>query len=340
MIPIVFSLDVAYNHRMEYPMVKNNTANIDVILDQIHRRIEHDNVRDYIILLGDSVAYSGPGSSQQSIGPYLEQYYQEQGEVITVFNLAMPAMQVGDIYTMLLKLDQHNISTDRLIFNVIYAGFAERQPDPPIVFWLQDDLSRLDHTAFENIKPALEANQWTTEKNFPEKVNHLVTNNLTLFSYKDFIKADVIHRIDAFHGIKRDDSLGDNRPWYEKEGLKEALNTPAYQKGFSINAFDMSKTNPQICFLDKIARHQEGKKALVFLGPVNPELMEQVNLPEYQDNLQQIQHYFSNDDWQYIDFHGQIDENLFTDHVHLIAEGYQVLARELGENFVIGAKNR
>jgi lysophospholipase L1-like esterase len=92
----------------------------------------------------------------------------------------------------------------------------------------------------------------------------------------------------------------------------------------------------QIYFLNKIAAHQKGKQTLVFMAPVNPELLVQVKEPAYQENLHRAAQYFSAQELQYVDFHGQIDQRFFTDHVHLTGEGYQLLARKLTENFVTG----
>ncbi len=337
MIPHFVPQEIGYNDRMNYAMVKDNTGNIDIILDQIKHEIDRKGIRDYIVLLGDSVAYSGPGPASQSIGPAMEAYYRENGQRnIIVFNLAMPAMQVGDIYTMLLKLDEHGISSDHLIFNVIYAGFTKRVPDPPIVFWLQKDLKRLDPAAYQFAKPELIANQWLQEDRLPEKVNHAVTSRLAIFRYKDFVKTELISRYNRLRGIQIEDALGDNRPWREKEGLRELLQTEPYRKGYSTAAFDMTRKNPQVYFLNKIAVHQQGKQTLIFMAPVNPELMEQVKTPEYQENLNLAAQCFSALKLPYIDFHGQIDQSLFTDHVHLTSEGYDLLARKLAENFATG----
>ncbi|KJS19441.1 MAG: hypothetical protein VR72_18490 [Clostridiaceae bacterium BRH_c20a] len=145
----IVPLDMVYGYRMDYELVKNNIHNIDTILEQISKEVKNKDLKEYVIILGDSVAFSGPGDSQQSIGYYLEEINREKnGENATrFFNLSMPAMQVGDIYTMLLKLDKYGISTDNVILNITYAGFVKRDPDPPIVFWFRDNLKNMDQEA-------------------------------------------------------------------------------------------------------------------------------------------------------------------------------------------------
>ncbi len=79
-LPFLVPLGVAYHYRMNYAVVKDNTGNIEIILDQIERQIRSKQLHDYIIILGDSVAYSGPGPSSQSLGVYLEAYYRQKGK--------------------------------------------------------------------------------------------------------------------------------------------------------------------------------------------------------------------------------------------------------------------
>ncbi len=326
-LPYVLPLDVVYNYRMNYEVVKDNTSNIDLIIDQLSQAIKTSK-EDYVIILGDSVAFSGPGPATQSIGYYLAELgSKEQGvSAPRVYNLSMPAMQTGDIYTMLLKLEEQGIATDNLIFNVIYAGFVERNPDPPPVFWLKAELKRLDPDSYNDIYPALIANGYKEEEPVIAAIKKGLWDNIALLKYNDVLRLTVFQYLP---GLKeRVDALGDARPWYEKEGLAELLEGPEYQKGFNDKPLVMEQTNPQIYFLDKIMAHQKGKKTLVFIGGVNPELMaDQVNKPGYKSNLTAIDNYFNSQEVSYINFQGKIDNQYFTDHVHLTAEGYQRMAK-------------
>lgn len=328
----IIPLNMVYGYRMDYDLVKDNIHNIDTILEQIAKEIKQKDLEEYLIILGDSVAFSGPGDSRQSIGYYLEGIIREKSgkRPMGVFNLSMPAMQVGDIYTMLLKLDKYGISTDNLVFNVTYAGFVKRNPDPPCVFWLQDDLARLDQESFTFAKDNLNANDYSKDTlNFMTIFSDFLQDNiypkLSLFQYKDFIK-------NSIKNDKSSDALGDARVWSDKEGLRELLLQEEYQKGFSPEPFDMSSNNPQVYFLDKIIKYQEGKNTLVFLAATNEVLMkEEVNKEGYQENLQKVHTYFKNKDIEYLNLQGELDESLFSDHIHLTPQGYRELAEKLYE---------
>jgi hypothetical protein len=333
----IVPLDMVYGYRMDYDLVKDNIHNIDTVLEQISKEIKQKGLEDYIIILGDSVAFSGPGDSEQSIGFYLQSFFEKEygGKARRVFNLSMPAMQSGDIYTMLLKLDKHGISTENLIFNVTYAGFVKRNPDPPSVFWLKDDLKNLDRQSFEFVQENLTANDYSpSNSNYISYMRGFLKNDvlprLSLFQYKDFIK-------EALTDKKVSDALGDARVWSEKEGLRELLEGEEYQKGFSPEPFDMSVANPQVYFLDKILEHQFGKNTLVFLAATNEELMgEEVNKTGYRENLQRIDDYFQGKQVEFINLQGKIDESHFSDHIHLTAEGHRWLAERLYKRVASG----
>lgn len=332
-VPFIVPLQVVYEYRLNYELLKNKTANLDFVLDKIEQEIKNRGLHDYIIILGDSVAYSGPVPAQESIGADMEKYYKQDGKQMAVFNLAMPAMQVGDLYTMLLKLDEHGISSDKVILNIIYAGFAERKPDPAIVFWLGQDLARLDPASYQHTKPGLEAA--VPKENPALRLNRFLTDHLAIFRYRLLLKSVTFPWGMIGEGAAEP---ADQRPWYQKPGLKKALTAPDYQKGFSVKPFDMSSDNLQIYFLDKIMQHQQGKQTLVFLAAVNPELFEQVESPGYQENLQRVKQYFAGQDVAYLDFHGQIKQDLFSDHIHLTSQGYAIVAQRLEEVFHTGVK--
>ncbi len=342
-IPYLVPLDIVFRDRMDYSLVKDNLSNIDVILDQIDLQIKKDGLLNYIIILGDSIAYSGPGNAKQSVGYYMQEIVRESSPnySLRIFNLSMPAMQTGDIYTMLLKLDQHHISTDNIIINVEYSGFVSRQPDPPSVFWLKNDLKSLDNESFNRVLANLKANNYKDQIDLESRVHQLVWNNVEMYRYSAFLKKDIDNSYREMKGLSPlDDALGDARPWFEKEGLRQVLQQPEYQKGFSAQAFDMGINNPQIYFLDKIIAHQKNKHTLVFLASANSSLMsDEVMAPGYIYNLKQIDQYFAAQPVVYLNLQGKISSNLFSDHLHLTAVGYKQLAQLLWDNFEIGVKS-
>jgi len=342
-LPYLVPFSLIYNYRMDYNLVKDNLYNIDVILDQISMQINEENLQDYIIILGDSIAFSGPGNAGQSIGCYMQQLAQKStpSNPARIYNLAMPAMQTGDIYTMLLKLDEHHISTENVIINVEYKGFIKRQPGPPIVFWLKDELKSLDKESFNWASANLKANNYKEQFDIQTAVHRVLWDKVEIFRYSSFMKKGLINVGQQIRGAKPlDDSIGDARPWFEKEGLKEVLQRDEYQQEFSDQDFDMSINNPQIYFLEKIIDHQKNKQTLVFLAAANAKLMsDKVTAPGYVHNIQQIDNYFRNQPVRYLNVYGKIDSGLFSDHLHLTADGYRELAKMLWDNFEIGAKS-
>jgi len=188
----------------------------------------------------------------------------------------------------------------------------------------------LDQASYAFVQDNLDANDYSTgTSNFVSYLSSFLENSifpkLSIFQYKDFIK-------DAITSDNASDALGDARVWSEKEGLRELLNQEEYQKGFSPESFDMTQTNPQVYFLDKILQHQQGKNTLVFLAATNEVLMaEEVNQDGYRQNLQKIDDYFRKKDVIYLNLQGEIEEFSFSDHVHLTAQGYKKLAQRLYE---------
>ena len=136
-----------YNNRLNYDLVKDRPTNIEAVLNEIKTTIVNEKLEDYVVILGDSVSYSSPDPSNTSIGYYLNETAKKEGKNFRIFNLAMPSMQVGGIYTLLLKMDQYGISRDNVIINVLYAGFVNKLDTPP-VFWLRDQLKDIDPATY------------------------------------------------------------------------------------------------------------------------------------------------------------------------------------------------
>ncbi|MEN6326852.1 MAG: hypothetical protein ABFD18_11685, partial [Syntrophomonas sp.] len=227
------------------------------------------------------------------------------------------------------------ISTQTIIINVIYAGFIERQPAPAIVFWLKDDLRKMDYQTFQHIKPQLITNGYSEKQELNQLTRNYIETHLDLFRYRAIIKSNLNKQYQSLrYGKLTDDSIGDARPWYEKKELPGILKQPEYQQGFSSQPFDMTEHNPQIYFLNKIIDHQQGSNTLIFLAGVNDTLMkDQVIDPDYQKNLALIDNYFSGQPVQYLNCQGRINPQYFTDHIHLTSDGYRQLAKILWNSF-------
>jgi len=340
-LPYIIPLELVYQERLDYNLVKDNMESLDIALEGISHQIKSENLQDYVVILGDSIAFSGPGPSQASIGHYLQELADDSTAPARVFNLSMPAMQMGDIYLLLLKLDHYGISSDNLILNVDYKGFTERQPGPPIVFWLQDDLKYLDADSLDLVRQNLQANHKLPSSDLSASIHRFLWNYAEMFRYSAMIRKGLQHLAgSALGAAPGDDSIGDARAWNQKPGLRQILEREEYQQEFNPAPFDMNKDNLQVFFLDKLVAHQQGKHTLIWLAGANQELMRpEVSNPGYLDNMERIDRYLAGQPVSYVNANGKIQDALFSDHLHLTAAGYQELARLLWENFNQGDRS-
>lgn len=329
-----------YDERFNYEIFKDHPGLMDVYLGHLAGELEVQG--EYIIILGDSVGYSGPGPASQSIGHYLQGLADRDlpERHLQVINLALPAMQTGDIYTMLLMLEEHGISTEHVIINLIYTGFVARHYGNEAVFWLDRDLARLDLASLEV------AHFGAAEPpGFDQRLAQWLDRHVALLAYAPVLKELCwYHSQRVFSGVDDPYQVDkDLRPWHEKAWLREYLDRPEYARDLSDEAFDMRTVNSQIYFLERIIEHQvvcsdredgSGRGTMFFLASANPELMaEQVEKPGFQENLLRVDEYFAAKPVAYLNLYGQLDQGLFTDQVHLTAEGYEELARILWEQY-------
>lgn len=328
-------LNLVYHDRVEFEILKDNPADIDCVLDLIKKTVDRAGISEYFIILGDSVAYSGPGGPEQSVSRYMNDIARERG-LPPVFNLAVPAAQAGDFYTLLLKLEEKGISTDNVIINLIYGGFVKRDPRPPVVYWFYRDLERLDPETYEAVRLHLEQARAAETGEKPRKINEKIQEFLQyrvfpvvpVLKYRDFIRDAIFRKA----GVPR--TTGDARPWYEKPYLPGLLKQAEYQRLFSPEPVVLDGTNPNVFFLKKIAERQRGKNLFVFMSPVNSELMkEEVSRPGYKQNLNEINAFMGqlarDYSFHYRDLSDAIPQELFSDHLHLVSGGYQRLAEIL-----------
>lgn len=326
------TLHTMYEDRMDYNMFLQDTRTVELVMDEMAEKINKQNLQNYIILIGDSVAWGTNVSADNSLGYYLNELaLQDQDAQATVFNLSLPSLHPGDIYTMLLMLEERGIATDKLIIGQSYAAFADRIPWPRAVFWLGDYLRELDSQAFQDVLPHLEANHYVYESGWKRTeldMMEQLLNTVPLYKYKSVL-AGYAKRL-----WKGTTLLGDPRPWYEKGFLESKKEGAQYKSFFRPSAFDMSKNNWGIYFMERILRHQEGKQTLVFIPGANAELSKlEVQHEGYQANLAKLDQYFANQNVSYMNLGGRIPPEEFTDHVHLTAAGNQQLARMLWEQW-------
>jgi hypothetical protein len=343
-LPWIIPLSKVYPDRMDFNITQNNVSgNIDAVLEKIKMEINQKHLKDYLILLGDSVLYGSPGASVQAPNVFMENLARKSAgnAQLRIFNLSYPSMQSGDIYTMLLKLDKAGISTQHVMMNFRYASFVPRVPDPKVVFWLERDLKSLDPAEFKYVLPHLQANGYKEPAffygKFMDVLYHDVMPAIKLHSYKDYL----IHMLQMLklkltgHQLPDDHIInGDLRPWYVKGTLEKYVQGDIIKRSYSDVPFNMTDSNIDIHYIEKILQHQKGKDTFVVMNGANQTLMKQyVEKPGYQENLKAIDRYFQQKEVRYLNLEGKLADTLFTDHTHFTAEGYEAMAALLWQSY-------
>ncbi|QGQ94901.1 hypothetical protein EHS13_08430 [Paenibacillus psychroresistens] len=337
-LPWAMPTNQIYHNRIDYNITKESDEKFEPALEQIKLEIKHKHLKDYIIIIGDSVLYGSPGNSDQAVNAFMEDSARKSPtqSKLRIFNLSYPSMMAGDIYVMLLKLDELGISTDHIMINFRYASFVARDTNPPIkaVFWLMRDLKSLDSSAYQHILPQMKDSHYKEPAffygQFMDKLYHDFLPEIKLYSYKDYIVNMLQRSKLKLLGHKLPDDaiqFGDPRPWTVKETLTKYVQGDVIKKSYSDTPFNMTESNPDIYFIEKILKHQEGKETMVVMNGANQTLLKQyVEKPGYQTNLQAIDAYFQQKPVKYVNLEGKIDDSLYTDHTHFIAEGYKAMA--------------
>lgn len=346
LFPSLIPTHLVYHHRLNYEYFRDNHSTLGVAIQEIGQEIGSQELTDYYIILGDSVAYSARSAPTESIGAYLEEIAAANpppgeragGRPLRVFNLAQPSMQIGDIYTAILMLQEEGISTDHLLINLLYGGFVAREPFPPVVFWVEPELRRLDREAHDRVAGHLnQARLDPLLKPLPTldgRFNRYAIQNLyplvEPLAYRDFTRSAIF---EAATGTHPKAETFDPRPWTEKPHLATVLQEWEYQQGFRPEPFVLASTNHQIFFLERIIEATGGGPGVVFyLSPVNQVLMESnVTQPGYRENIQLVGEWFADRPVTYLDLERAVPEHLFADHLHLTPEGNRFLAGLLWE---------
>lgn len=324
-----------YNGRFDYNLILNNVNNTDSALEQIKKDIKLNHYMNYTILLGDSVFFGSPGPSDKSPTAYMQEYAEElEKNVPKIYNLSLPAAQLGDIYTMLLRLDKLGISTENLIFNIRYPSFRPRNPYPKPVFWWSEDLKKLDPQAYERVKSELIEAGMEVPEGMYDNFKHWLKNSplrlIKWMNYKDYVHRDV-NKIGLFMVNKPipDDSLGDSTPWFmmSNDRLDKWLNSNEIKADYTDKSFDLSEKNTDVYFLNKIVAHQSGKNTLiVFTGSNQTYLEKYLSKEGYIENNNRIDAFIKALPVQYLNIDGKISDDLFTDQTHYTSKGNELLA--------------
>jgi hypothetical protein len=69
-LPWIMPINQIYHNRVDYNITKDNRERFEPALEQIKLEIIRKHLKDYIIIIGDSVLYSSPGNSDQAYGGF------------------------------------------------------------------------------------------------------------------------------------------------------------------------------------------------------------------------------------------------------------------------------
>lgn len=328
-LPRVVPESWVLSQRVDYDTVKNNMAtDLGAAMDTAAREIRRHPDQDYIIMIGDSVSYSAPGTADQSISHYLEQYGALHGHPLKVYNFAQPGMMTGDVYTVVLMLKEHRVPLGRVVLNQLYPDFTYHASSEPMFQWLGDELQRLDpeawHIAHGEAMPATKP---------LVRARQQLLRGISLWRYRDFLRARLYS---ALH-VDNSAEAKDTRLWTAKKLWMNALmKEPMYQRSVDPQPLDLTEANPEVALDERMFDALRESRLTVWFAPFNQELMAAgVAQPGYQENLKQLDAWYrSHQQIDYVQLRTAIDPALFTDHVHLAPEGYAKVASMLGERIL------
>lgn len=323
LLPHAVPASTVYNSRMEYDIVKNNIDNVEAVLYNIKNFINDRKLKEYVVILGDSVGYSSPCGDSSSLAYYLNQMAEKEGYDARFFNLSLPSQYPGDTYTLLKLMEKHGISSEHVIIDFYYPEFRSSKYSTS-VFWMKQQLMDVDYEAYKRVY-----SEKTSFKLLKDAIAHKLNANLSILMYKDYFRSFMTDEIGMMTGTYRE-NIGDIRPWYKKKELPEIMKEEKNRWYFSDAPFVMDESNPAIYFINKILENQKNKDTLIFLTAVNRRLLpEETSKKGYNDNIKKIDDYFKSKPVTYVNYDRQLDYNLYTDFVHQTPEGYKLLAADL-----------
>ncbi len=157
---------------------------------------------------------------------------------------------------------------------------------------------------------------------------------IPIMQYRDYLRTALFRRA----GIRSEG--GDPRPWQEKPWLDHLLRQPVFARAYDPRPFDTGETNLNVYFLHRIAQFQQSGHVLFFLSPVNQALLtDLLKHPGYEENIHRIEQIMASiraeyPGVEYLNLERALDPGLFSDNLHLTANGYARLATILWDHFV------
>ncbi|WP_438447826.1 hypothetical protein [Gorillibacterium sp. sgz5001074] len=342
LVPMAVPFREVYHNRLDYNILLNRHGSIGQALDQLSREIKRRRLEHYVIILGDSVFYGSPGGSEQSMNAFIEKDWPGYGtgEPPAIFNLSLPAVQVGDMYALTLMLKERHISTEHLILNLRYGSFVERPYWTKPLFWWMGELKRLDPVTYRSMpyKESEELKDHTPPfhpsalgKGIRDWFRDELWFRYNLVAYKDYLTKGIGREWRRLNR-KEDpsDALAIPVAWYEKDygNLTEYLASEEIRFAFNDKPFELGAKSPDVFFLEKIVRRSPNADTLVVLSGINRELMKDyVSKPGFIANSERLNAYLSGLPSRFLNVDGLLPDRLYTDHTHLMPEGYRELAR-------------
>lgn len=317
-----FPARYVYNQRINYDVFKDNVYSIELAVKAIKQTISRDKINNYYIFIGDSVGYGTPCPPDKTISSYLNAISKKEGKDIRFFNLALPSTMFGDYYTILLLLQKHGVSIENVILNFSYWEINAKTP----TYWFNHYLKELDNDSYNEMVEAGAIKEDSLCKKIKSEIYHFANKNIGIIGNSGF----VTNKIKSVSNNLLRESKPTLSVWSSKADLINAMTKPENKWYFSDKKFNLNESSVQIYFINKIIELQKGKNITFILNAVNNQLLKSETAKQgYKDNLNAIEKLFDDKNAKLINYNNKVDYKLFSDHVHLLPDGYSFIAQDL-----------
>ncbi len=317
-----FPARYVYNQRINYDVFKDNVYSIELAVKSIKKIVIRENIKNYYICVGDSVGYGTPCPPDKTISSNLNAISKKEGKDIRFFNLALPSTMFGDFYTILLLLQKYGVSTDNVILNFSYWEINAKTP----TYWFNHYLKELDSNSYKEMVDSGAIKEDSLWKNIKAEIYHFANKNIGIIGSSGYVTNKIKSTTNNL--------LKESKPvlsvWSSKADLKNTMSKPENSWYFSDKKFNLTETGIQIYFINKILELQKDKNIIFVLNASNNQLLkDQTSKQGYKDNIDSIEKLFNDKNAKFINYNNKVDYKLFSDHVHLLPEGYFFIAQDL-----------
>ncbi len=318
----MFPARYIYNSRLNYDVFKDNIYALETTVKAVKAVIDDEKPDSYVIFIGDSVGYGTPCPPDKTMSAYMNEISRKENSNMRVFNLGIPSSMFGDFYTVILLLHKYGISTDNLILNFSYWEINAKTP----AYWLKHYLKDLDRESYDAMIKTGNMEEESLWENMKAEICRFTNINVAAVGYSGFISSKVRDKANSVLG----QPATALQVWSRKPALPQTMSLPENRWFYSDQAFKLDQNSPQIYFLDKIAQIQKGRNTIFFMNAMNDELLAGATDKEgFRNNLAAVEKCFSDRGLNYIDYNNKVDYDYFSDHIHLLPEGYKYMAEDL-----------